>query len=174
MILGGYELIRARSGNQYVMVAYHCDSNSILACPFKTRQDVRRLAAYNSIKTRLKAKGHEVDLQILDNEDSAAYKKLITEEWGAKFQLVPPNMHRRNAAERAIRTFKAHFLAILAIVAPDFPRYLWDLLVPQVEMTLNFLCQAIPWIQWCQQRSTWTWRGRSITKRRPSFPWVPG
>ncbi|KAL7536833.1 hypothetical protein ACHAWF_006763, partial [Thalassiosira exigua] len=51
-------------------------------------------------------------------------------------------MHRRNAAERAIRTFKAHFLVILFGVAPDFPRYLWDLIVPQAEMTLNFLRSA--------------------------------
>ena len=51
-------------------------------------------------------------------------------------------MHRRNAAERAIRTFKAHFIAILAGVAPDFPRHLWDLLLPQTEMTLNLLRQA--------------------------------
>ena len=51
-------------------------------------------------------------------------------------------MHRRNAAERAIRTFKAHFLAILAGVAPDFPQYLRDLLIPQAEMTLNFLRQS--------------------------------
>ena len=51
-------------------------------------------------------------------------------------------MHRRNAAEQAIRTFKAHFLAILACVAPDFPRLLWDLLLTQTEMTLNLLRQA--------------------------------
>ena len=92
--------------------------------------------------TRLKQKGLTVDLQILDNEASAAYKRAIEEEWGAKFQLVPPNIHRRNAAERAIRTFKAHFLAILAGAASDFPRNLWDLLVPQAEMTLNMLRQA--------------------------------
>ena len=134
--------IRSRSGNQYIMVAYHCDSNAILACPFKTRKDAHRMEAYNSIMEHIQAKGFNVDLQILDNEASAEYKKLITEKWGAKFQLVPPNMHRRNAAERAIRTFKAHFLAILAGVAPDFPRYLWDLLIPQAQMTLNFLRQA--------------------------------
>ena len=51
-------------------------------------------------------------------------------------------MHRLNAAERAIRTFKAHFIAILAGVAPDFPRHLWDLLLPQTEITLNLLQQA--------------------------------
>ena len=53
-------------------------------------------------------------------------------------------MHRRNAAESAIRSFKAHFLAILAGVASDFLRNIWDLLLPQTEMTLNKLRQAAP------------------------------
>ena len=38
--------------------------------------------------------------------------------WGATYQLVPPNVHRKNIAEKAIRTFKAHFLAFLAGVDP--------------------------------------------------------
>ena len=78
------------------------------------------------------------------NEYSTAYERRMTDKWGVEFQLVPPDMHRRNAAERAIRSFKAHFLAILAGVASDFPRNLWDLLLPQTEMTLNMLWQAAP------------------------------
>jgi hypothetical protein len=31
------------------------------------------------------------------------------------FQLVPPGIYWRNAAERAIRTFKNHFIAGLSI-----------------------------------------------------------
>ena len=31
----GRSLIRSRSGNQYLMIAYHCDSNAILVAPFK-------------------------------------------------------------------------------------------------------------------------------------------
>ena len=31
--------VRARSGNQYIMIVYHCDSNAILAEPFKTQAD---------------------------------------------------------------------------------------------------------------------------------------
>ena len=53
-------------------------------------------------------------------------------------------MNQRNAAERAILSFKAHFLAILAGEASDFLRSLWDLLLPQTEMTLNMLRQAAP------------------------------
>ena len=52
---------------------------------------------------------------------------------------MPPNVHRRNAAERAIRTFKAHFLAGLATCDPEYPITEWDRLLPQAEMTLNML-----------------------------------
>ena len=76
---------------------------------------------------------HGVDLQILDNECSAAYKLQTEEKWGAKFQLVPPDVHRRNVAEQAIHTFKAHFLSILAGVSDDFPNFLWYCLLPQTE-----------------------------------------
>ena len=63
------------------MIAYHCDSNVILQAPFKNRSDTHRIAAYTSIMERLTKKGHKVDLQILDNEVSAAFKKAITETW---------------------------------------------------------------------------------------------
>ena len=83
-----------------------------------------------------------VDLQILNNEASAEYKRAIPEKWNTNYQLVPPNTHRINAAEQAIRMFKSHFLSILAGVAPYFPRNLWDLLLPQTELTLNLLRQS--------------------------------
>ena len=83
-----------------------------------------------------------VNLQIFDNEASSKFKKLVTEDLGIKYQLGPPDIHIINAAERAIQTFKAHFLSILAGIAPDFPKFLWDHLLPQTEMTLNFLRQS--------------------------------
>ncbi|KAL7531241.1 hypothetical protein ACHAWF_011470, partial [Thalassiosira exigua] len=131
-----------KSHELYVQVAHISRLYTDDTGRFPSRKDEHRLAAFDTIMERIKAMGHDVDLQILDNEASKKYRERITKEWGHKFQLVPPNMHRRNAAERAIRTFKAHFLSILSGVAPDFPRYLWDLLVPQAEMTLNFLRNA--------------------------------
>ena len=83
-----------------------------------------------------------VDLQMMDIEFSKEYQATIRNRWKVQFQLVPPDMHRQNAAERAIQTFKSHFLAILAGVSPYFPRHLWDLLLPQTKMTLNLLRQA--------------------------------
>ena len=61
------------------------------------------------------------------------------EEKEVDFQLTPTHSHRRNAAERAIRTFKNHFIAILCGADPDFPLMLWDKLLEQAVMTLNFL-----------------------------------
>ena len=69
-------------------------------------------------------------------------KQIITTKWEVSFQLVPPNMHWRNAAARVIRAFKAHFLAILVGVADDYPQILWDLLLTQAVLTLNLLRQA--------------------------------
>ena len=52
---------------------------------------------------------------------------------------VPPRSHRRNAAERSIRTFKNHFVATLCTVDKAFPLQLWDAILPQTELTLNLL-----------------------------------
>ena len=124
------------------MVAYHFNSDAILIAPFKTRKDKHILEAYKSIMTRLHRNEMSVNLQILDNEASSKFKHLITEELGIKYQLVPPDIHRRNAEERVIRTFKSHFLSILAGIAPDLPKLFWYHLLPQTEMTLNFLQQS--------------------------------
>ena len=72
-----------------------------------------------------------VNLQILDNESSSKFKHIITEDLDIKYQLVPPEIHRRNVEERAIQTFKAHFLSILEGIAPDFQKLIWDHLLPQ-------------------------------------------
>jgi hypothetical protein len=39
--------IRAQSGNQYVMLAYHAGANAILVEPFQTKADHHRIPAYN-------------------------------------------------------------------------------------------------------------------------------
>jgi hypothetical protein len=98
--------------------------------------------------TCLAARGLSFDLQILDNKASSTYKEAITFKWNTTFQLIPPDMHCCNRAERAICTFKDHFLAILANIDAAFPPYLWDLLLLQAELTLNLLQQATlnPWI----------------------------
>jgi hypothetical protein len=130
---------RARSGNQYIMVALHADSNAILVRPFASQQDTHHIAAYNDIFNRLAATRRQPTIHIMDNEASNAFQQAIANN-NCALQLVPPNVHRRrNAAERAIRTFKDHFLAILAGMAPSFPADRWDLLLLHAELTLNLI-----------------------------------
>ena len=52
---------------------------------------------------------------------------------------MEPDHHQVNAAERAIQTFKNHFLAVLASVDAGFSLQLWCYLLIQAEMTLNML-----------------------------------
>ena len=124
------------------MIAYNCDSNTILQTPLFNRKDKHRIRAYNSILQRLADKVHHVDVQTLDNKVSADFKKAIVEDWCATYQLVPPNVHRRNVAEIYIHTLKAHFLAILAGLDTNFLKYMWDSLLSQTELKINLLRQA--------------------------------
>ena len=80
-----------------------------------------------------------MELKILDNEASSEYRTTLQDIWKVDYQLFPPNLHRHNAAERAICTFKAHFLLILTGISEDSPKNMWDLLIYQTKMTLNLL-----------------------------------
>jgi hypothetical protein len=74
----------------------------------------------------------------LDNEASKLLKTYLHQQ-DITFQLVPPYSHRRNSAERAIRSFKDHLIAGLCSTDKYFPMRLWDRLLPQTVMTLNML-----------------------------------
>ena len=131
--------VESTSGNNYIMLAHHVGSNSILVEAFRKKSDIYRIPAYDRIMERLRARGITVELNILDNECSADYISNITNKWKCKHQRVPPDMHRRNIAERMIRTFKSHLIAIIAGVDPLFPMRRWDLLLNQAEITVNLL-----------------------------------
>ena len=73
----------SRSGNEYIVIAYHCDSNTILQAPLANRENKHRIRSYNSIIKRLADSGHQVDVQILDNEVIAEFKRSIVDDWGA-------------------------------------------------------------------------------------------
>jgi hypothetical protein len=134
----GRFVIPSSIGNNYLIIVYDYDSNSILAEPIKSRSGAAILAGYQAIHSKLYAAGLRPRLQRLDNECSEPLKEFLNKET-IDFQLAPPGIHRRNAAERAIRTFKNHFIAGLCSVDKDFPLHLWDRLVPQALLTLNLL-----------------------------------
>ena len=51
-------------------------------------------------------------------------------------------MHRTNTAERAIRTFKNHFIAGLCSIHDEFPMHEWDRLLEQGDISLLLLRNA--------------------------------
>jgi hypothetical protein len=136
--LMGKFLVRSSKGNSYVMLCYIYDCNYIKVDPMKSRSASEWVKAYGSIHQELTVKGFKPKLQTLDNKASTALKNLFTAQ-NIDYQLVPPHCHRRNAAERAIRTFKEHFVAGLSSVEPSFPIHLWDRLLSEAEITLNLL-----------------------------------
>ena len=133
--------VRSASGNQYIFVLYHFDTNSIHALPIKSRHTDQISAAWQKIFDTLQHHGEQPSLHILDNECSYDIKQAFKKS-NVKFQLVPPHLHRRNAAERAIRTLKNHFIAGLCTCDTRFPASYWDKLLPQAVITLNLLRSA--------------------------------
>jgi hypothetical protein len=137
--LTGRFLSTSSHGNKYILILYDYNSNSILAEPMKNRSDTEHLRAYNKLHQYLVIRGFKPLLQKLDIKVSTALKRSIKEK-GIDYQLVPPHIHWRDAAERAIRTFKDHFVACLCTTDKTFPMHLWDRLLPQaISTTLNLL-----------------------------------
>ena len=72
----------------------------------------------------------------MDNECAT-----VTKEWlkttAIALELTPVAQHRTKKSERAISTWKDHFLAVLATTDPNSPVSLWEDYVEQSEMTLN-------------------------------------
>ncbi len=131
----------SRSGNQYIMVAYHSDSNLILVEAMRNRTEHEMISAYKQIMKRMRKANLTIKKHILDNEALANYKEAVASN-KVEYELVPPNNHQRNQTERAIQTFKAHFIAIMCGIDDSFPMNLWYKLLPQAECILNLLCQS--------------------------------
>ena len=133
--------VQSSRGHTSLMVYYDVDANCIDVEPLRNHSDKQMISAYQALWERTnRGRKTKPKLHILDNEASSAFKTAIKEN--CDLQLVPPDTHRRNLAERAIQTFKSHFIAILAGVDPSFPMNLWDRLLPQAVMTLNLLRQS--------------------------------
>jgi hypothetical protein len=134
----GNFLVPSASGNQYVLVVYEYNSNYIHAESMIDRTGPSIIAAYQRSITFLQSRGFKPLLQCLDNEATGALQEFLTIS-EIDFQLAPPHVHRRTAAERAIRTFNNHFIAGLCSTNQNFPLNLWDKLLPQCLITLNML-----------------------------------
>jgi hypothetical protein len=130
--------VQSNRGNNYVFIFYDYDSNVILSEPLPDRRGSSIRDAWQRIFTKLQVNGYAPQLHLLDNECSTNIKDAFRKH-NVDFQRVPAHQHRRNAAERAIQTWKNHFIAGLASTDPSFPLSAWDYLLPQCDLTLNLL-----------------------------------
>ena len=136
-ITGAFPYTSTR-GNKYIYVMYDYDGNAILVKAIPNRQAATIKNAWENLYCKLTKQGHVIKNFILDNEISDDLKSSF-KKYNISFQCVPPHIHRVNAAERAIQTFKHHFLSGLATCNSKFPIDEWDRLLPQAQMTLNML-----------------------------------
>jgi hypothetical protein len=105
-----------------------------------SRSKEEMIRAYKKIINRMRLAGLGLKKHILDNKALEAFKQCIREQQ-MQYELVPLGNHQRNQAERAIQTFKAHFILILAGVNDKFPLSLWCHLLEPTKLTLNLLCR---------------------------------
>ena len=102
---------------------YQYDAGIILTTPLKNRTGTYILYGITNIHKQLRKQGLTSKPHIMDNEASEGPKQYF-EDSKIQFQFVSPRMHQRNAAERAVRTFKNHFIADLCNVDHLFLFYL--------------------------------------------------
>ena len=118
--LTGRSPVTSSQCNKYIFVFYDYDSNAILVEPLQNRSGLSIVNAYTNLLDRLKKAGLKPKLQKLDNEASQALRDYMHEQ-DIDFQLAPPHCHQRNAAVRAIHTYKNHLIAGLATTDPESP-----------------------------------------------------
>ena len=128
--------LASADGKEYILVMSY--KNYIKPIAFANRGADTYVKAFREGIHFFKNLGHDVTSIVMDNETSKPLLRLFQEE-KMSHQFVPPGIKRSNKAERAIQTFRNHFLATLGTVHKDFPLNRWDLILQHIETTLNLL-----------------------------------
>jgi hypothetical protein len=133
-------------GNKYVMILHHVDSNSSWLEAMQNQSGGELILAHARALARMQCHGLIPKHQILDNQASAEYKVAI-ETSGMTYELVPPKEHQCNMAEKAIQTFKDHFVGVLSSCTPSMPIHLWCQLLPHGSSSFfdNLVCIQTYW-----------------------------
>ena len=105
------------------MIIHEIDGASTWVEVMKNRTEGETIEARRRGIKRMKQQGITPAHQVLDNEISQTYKDDIRDS-GMSYQLVMPDDHRSNIAERAIQTWKNHFVGVLSGAAATFPLHL--------------------------------------------------
>ena len=120
--------VTSNRGNNHLFVLYDYDSNCIRIHPMKSRADSKFIRFFTDLHGHLLARGLKPEYMRLYNEASPDFQIELKVK-NIDVQLAHPGMYLRNSAERAISTFKDHFIAVLCSTDPDLPIKNWDRLV---------------------------------------------
>ena len=123
--------VRSINGMVTMFIKYDWSSNSILAEAISNTKDETIIKVFKENISYLTKRGFKRCFNILDNIASKAIIEFLKEECSIGIQVVEPHNHTVNAAERAIRTFKSHFIAGLCTCNSEFPLVLWPHLIQQ-------------------------------------------
>ena len=106
----GNSPVRSFHGKRCKFIAYEYRSNAILCRALKDQTDASMIEAFQDVYQYLESKGFKPKLNVIDNQCSKAIQRFI-KSTGADIQLVTPDDHRVNAAERANQTsWKNHWI----------------------------------------------------------------
>ena len=102
----------ARDGSQYILLSVY--KRYIHLELLASRSDAAIIDAFTRTHQWFIQLGHFVQFQVMDNEAPKSLRQHFIAQ-DIQFEFVPPFTHRANKAERAIQTFKRHFISILPI-----------------------------------------------------------
>ena len=93
--------IRSDRGNEYILVGYHYEANAILATPLKSSLAGDITDAWELLHNQVAKAGVAPTLYIVNNESNMTLNNAM-DKYETDYQLVPPDNHKPNIAERAI------------------------------------------------------------------------
>ena len=99
---------------------YDYDRNFILTEPLKNNTTSELVREQTRLTQYLLYCGLNPKALHIDNKFPEALQRFFRAN-SIDFQLCPPNYHHTNQSEKAINTWKFHFLAGLSGVDPNFP-----------------------------------------------------
>ena len=135
---GSFPIIAA-TGNRYYLVLYDERSNMIHAEAMASKTTCAYMDAFRAAFLIFQHAGALPPLMRVDNEIALDLTTALKARFNISCERAPPNQHRTLRAERAIRTFKNHFISGLSTCDPQFPMVAHDLLLPTVLLTLNMM-----------------------------------
>jgi hypothetical protein len=112
--------------------------NTSTTPPQKSRSSFDYVSSFASILAFFTAHSQPLPSLIVDNETSLECRDYFLSQ-RLPVTFVPPQTHRSNPAERAVRTGKNHFISVFSSTHPDFPDDLWGRLLPYAETILNVM-----------------------------------